>query len=678
MISNKYINAIIATLTTITILFTTIFYINTKNIDNINTNYSSNNFTYVNTVFNKDQITEVNIEVDENNWNYLLENAINEEYVNADITVNGNKYYNVGIRAKGNSSLSSVASDNTTDRYSFKVKFDEYVDGQTLDGLSKIALNNIMSDATYMKEYLSYDLLEKMSVPTPAFAFTNIKINGEEWGLYFAVEVIEEEFIARNYGSLSGNLYKPESNEIGGKGNQNMKPNINNEDFAPLTIGNYENSEDVVPPNMNNGDNGVSFTPPDMNIDNNARNTIPPTMNNGENPPPPNMDNQQNGENFTPPTGNEENIENINSNNNKNNTTQGNDNFKDSGFRGGMMGGGMVSSNGGNLVYTNDNKDSYSDIFDNAIFKTTTSSDEDTVIEMLKNLNEGTNLEEYLNIDEILRYFAVNTFLVNLDSYASNMKHNYYLYERNGIFEILPWDYNLSFGGFYIGTASKAINFPIDSPVTDSLENSPLISKLLEVDEYKETYHEYLQDIVDYVNNGTYENTINKVNSLISDYVENDATAFYTYKEYTNSLPELLNFGRDRAKSISAQLDGTEPSTSYGSIETSMNLSSLGSQGGMNNKDKNMGMQGPSNDAFSPTNNTFTKDNQGNEADPPNNKDNAFINGNIPNNMTNYEVTFFNSKNNLLILVGYLFFLIASILFVSMFKRKKFKYNKRI
>lgn len=155
---------------------------------------------------------------------------------------------------------------------------------------------------------------------------------------------------------------------------------------------------------------------------------------------------------------------------------------------------------------------------------------------MLKNLNEGTNLEEYLNIDEILRYFAVNTFLVNLDSYASNMKHNYYLYERNGIFEILPWDYNLSFGGFYIGTASKAINFPIDSPVTDSLENRPLISKLLEVDEYKETYHEYLQDIVDYVNNGTYENTINKVNSLISDYVENDATAFYTYKEYTNSF----------------------------------------------------------------------------------------------------------------------------------------------
>ena len=232
MISNKYINAIIATITAIAIFFTTLIYINSKNVTTTESTSSSNNFTYVNTVFNKEQITDINIEVDEDNWNYLLENAIDEEYITANITVNGTKYYNVGIRAKGNSSLSTVASDDTTDRYSFKVKFDEYVDGQTLDGLSKIALNNIISDATYMKEYLSYDLLERMGVPTPAFAFTNITVNGEEWGLYFAVEVIEEEFIERNYGSLSGNLYKPEGNEMGNMGNKEKM-----EDFTPPDIG---------------------------------------------------------------------------------------------------------------------------------------------------------------------------------------------------------------------------------------------------------------------------------------------------------------------------------------------------------------------------------------------------------------------------------------------------------
>ena len=704
MISKKHINAIIATLTAIAVVFTTLIYVNSKNITNKDSS-SSGNFAYIDTVFNKEKVTEIDLEINEDIWNSLLENAIDEEYVNANITVNGTKYNNVGIRAKGNSSLSMVASDDTTDRYSFKVKFDEYVDGQTLDGLSKIALNNIMSDATYMKEYLSYDLLQKMGVPTPAFAFTNIKVNGEEWGLYFAVESIEEEFIERNYGSLSGNLYKPEGNEIGAMGNkENMKglnvPAMANteipEGFTPPNMDDAQNSGNVVPPNMNNIEAPEGFTPPNMG--------------NGEVTAPPNMNNEQTDGNSAAST--DSNIENSDS--------QLNDRSNKNGFRGGMMGGGgMGSSKGANLVYTDDNKESYSDIFDNIVFKTTTDTDEDKVIEMIKNLNEGTNLEEYLNVDEILRYFAVNTFLVNLDSYASNMKHNYYLYEKDGVFEIIPWDYNLSFGAFNIGSASNAINFPIDSPVTETLENSPLIGKLLEVDKYKESYHKYLQEIVDYVNNGTYENTIDQVNSLISDYVKNDATAFYTYEEYTSSLPELKNFGIDRVKSISAQLDGSQPSTSYGNIETSVNLTALGTQG-MNNK--NMDMQRPNNNIGNPNIGTDSdNDNKGNEMNPPNmdnnldsttsaslennaasrgemqrpsgnnnmnpenkdtlanssskedqipninNKNNMFEN--IPNNQANS----FNIKSNLLILGGYLLLLIAAIIFVAMFKRRKFK-----
>ncbi|WP_249664246.1 CotH kinase family protein, partial [Lysinibacillus sp. D4B1_S16] len=48
-------------------------------------------------------------------------------------------------------------------------------------------------------------------------------------------------------------------------------------------------------------------------------------------------------------------------------------------------------------------------------------------------------------------YFAVNTELVNLDSNQGNMKHTYYLYEQNGKFSIIRWDYNMSFGGFGAG-----------------------------------------------------------------------------------------------------------------------------------------------------------------------------------------------------------------------------------
>ena len=50
-------------------------------------------------------------------------------------------------------------------------------------------------------------------------------INGVDWGLYLAVEVMEESFIERYFGSAEGNLYKPESTNLakgGDKGNKRV------------------------------------------------------------------------------------------------------------------------------------------------------------------------------------------------------------------------------------------------------------------------------------------------------------------------------------------------------------------------------------------------------------------------------------------------------------------------
>ena len=494
MISNKHFNAIVAILMVIAICFSSLIVLLPKNIT-LATSITQPN--YVTTIFDDDKVIEINIEMSEDDWQEMIDNASAEEYTSANITVNGTTYTNVGIRPKGNSSLSQIVADSTTDRFSFKLKFDKYIDGQTLDGLSKLVLNNNMSDTIYMKEYLSYKLLDSLNVPTPECAYAHITVNGEEWGLYLAVEPIEEEFIERHYGSINGNLYKPESDSVA----------MGNKD---------DNGQMQTPPDMNNGDNSMQ---------------MPQSMPNGI---------------------------------------------------GGGMGG---NSNGADLVWNGDDVSNYSSIFDNAIFKTTDSDDYTKILDMIEHLDSLEDIESYLNVDEVLRYFAVNTFLVNLDSYASNMKHNYYLYEDDGLVSILPWDYNLSFAGFQAGSASNAINFPIDSPVSDSLEASPLIGKLLEVDKYKELYHQYLNEIVEnFINNGTYETLITKVNSLISNYVENDATAFYTFEEYTNSLTHLINFGYDRATSITAQLDGSQPSTSYGNIDTTVDLTALGQQGGGNDK----------------------------------------------------------------------------------------------
>lgn len=529
MISKKYINVAVAILMILSLCLSSVLLLNSNK-----TISASNEAKYVSSIFNKDSIININIEIDETEWKNMLDTAIEENYTASNITVNGKTYNNVAIRPKGNSSLSQIYRDDSTDRYSFKISFDKYIDGQTLDGLSKLVLNNAMSDTTYIKEYLSYDLLSNMGIATPAYAFANITVNGEPWGLYLAVEPIEEEFIERYYGSISGNLYKPESDSIA-VGDKNIKEN--NAEFS-LPNGNMPQG------NMNPGENSLPGNTGESSI---------PAM-------------QQPQEN--------------------DNTTDGN--IPQNGINQGWMkmGGGMnKNSNGSDLIWNGDDISNYSAIFDNAIFSSTTEGDYEKILNMIEHLDSLTDIEQYLNVDEVLRYFAVNTFLVNLDSYASNMKHNYYLYEENGLVEILPWDYNLSFGAFQGGSASNVINFPIDMPVADSLEASPLIGKLLEVNEYKELYHNYLSEIVEnYINNGTYESTIKKVDALINDYVNNDTTAFYTFDEYEASLLHLINYGYDRAKSITAQLEGTQPSTSVGNIETTVDLTALGTQGRGDNK----------------------------------------------------------------------------------------------
>lgn len=584
MISNKHFNIIVALFMVIALCFSSLIMLLPKSSTS---STSIEQPDYITTIFNDDSVIEINIEMDEDSWQEMLDNAASEEYTAANITVNGTTYNNVAIRPKGNSSLSQLVTDDSTERYSFKIKLDKYVDGQTLDGLSKLVLNNNMSDTTSMKEYLSYKLLDSLGIPTPACSYAHITVNGEEWGLYLAVEPIEEEFIERNYGSIDGNLYKPESDNvaIGDKDNNENKI-MDNNNFSPSENTTSENNNKTTidnsidmqnQSNMNNGDSsGQMQMPPDMNTGNSTGEMqAPPDMNNGnpsrEMQTPPDMNNgDSTGEIQTPPDMNKQ------STNDSTNQPQ---------IPNGIGGGIGRNSNGANLVWNGDDISNYSAIFDNAIFKTTDSDDYTKILDMIEHLDSLDDIESYLDVDEVLKYFAANTFLVNLDSYVSNMNHNYYLYENDGIVSILPWDYNLSFAGFQAGSASNAINFPIDSPVSDSLEESPLIGKLLEVDEYKDIYHHYLNEIVEnFVNNGTLETLITKTDSLISSYIQNDATAFYTYDEYKASLSNLINFGYDRATSIAAQLDGSQPSTNTGTIETTVDLSAMGQQGGGNEK----------------------------------------------------------------------------------------------
>ena len=508
---------------------------------------------YKSKLFDTSYVHSINIEIDEEDWNDLLENASDQNFYSCNITIDGEEYSNVGIRAKGNSSLSQVVSSDS-DRYSFKINFKKYNKEQNYYGLEKLNLNNIIQDATYMKDYLAYTMMGEFGVASPYVSYSYITINGEEWGLYLNVEEVEESFLERNYGEDYGNLYKPETMEM-------------------------------------NGDKGEQMPTADAgNPSELSQEAAEKAMQNGQFP------------------------------------------------RGGFGGPGSENSLGADLKYTDDQYDSYANIFDYAETDIT-DNDKDRLIASLKQLNEGTNLDEVLDVDALLRYFVVHNFVDNYDSYTGTMLHNYYLYEQDGKLTMLPWDYNLAFGGFggmggkndkgnmlppnnnaeqnneatqnaepiqmnkgqMMGEevdATSMVNMAIDTPLSGAEEaDRPMWSQLINNETYKAKYHDLFDEFLqNYIENGVIQDEINRVTEMISPYVQKDPTAFYTYEEFTKGVETIKTFISLRGESIRKQLTGEIPSTTEeqdtftGKLvdASSINLSDMGS----NNMGKEPGSRG--------------------------------------------------------------------------------------
>ena len=132
-------------------------------------------YTYGEHIFQEGVVSEIDIQIDEADWQDMLENPLEEAYHRADLVINGETIGNVAIRTKGNTSLSSVANSDS-DRYSFKIDFDYYDDNGNYYGLKKLCLNNNYADNSYMREYIGYKIMEDMGLPVPQCGYSHITV----------------------------------------------------------------------------------------------------------------------------------------------------------------------------------------------------------------------------------------------------------------------------------------------------------------------------------------------------------------------------------------------------------------------------------------------------------------------------------------------------------------------
>lgn len=476
---------------------------------------------YASRLFDDSRVHSIDIVMED--WDSFPDTCENEEYSECSVVIDNEAYKNVGIRAKGNTSLSQV-KEYGNDRYSFKIEFDCYEKGNSYHGLDKISLNNIIQDNTYMKDYLTYKMMGDFGVAAPLCSYVYITVNGEEWGLYLAVESVEESFLARNYGNGYGNLYKPDSMDMGGgRGNGDKFDREGMEEFFGGARGEDRKDAGELPKKAQKGFDGEIPELPG-GVGGFEKSEMP-----GGGPP--------------------------------------------------QFGGMFKGSSDVLLQYTDDTSDSYINIFDNA--KTDiTDTDKKRLIALLKKMGQGEDIEHVVDVEAVIRYFVVHNFVCNFDSYTGSMVHNYYLYEKDGQLSMIPWDYNLAFGGFEAqsdadgnggSNANSMVNFPIDSPVSGgSVEERPMLAWIFNNEEYTEMYHRYFQEFLDShfadgsFSNSYFEEMISSVKEMIAPYVEKDPTKFCSYEEFEKGSDTLKQFCLLRAESIRGQLAGTIPSTSEG------------------------------------------------------------------------------------------------------------------
>ena len=484
---------------------------------------------YETRLFDQSKVHTLDIVMDD--WDEFIKSCANEEYGACAVVIDGEAYKNVAIRAKGNTSLSSVANLGSS-RYSFKIEFDHYENGKSYHGLDKLCLNNLIQDNTYLKDYLAYTLMAAFGADAPLCSFVYITVNGEDWGLYLAVEGIEESFLQRNYGNQYGELYKPDSLSFGG-GRGNGK------DFSMTDFIN-KNSEDSEDSEETSSE---------------SKNTKSFSKNSGKSRP------QMPG-NFNPFG-----------------TVSGSD-MKGKNF--GKMGFGMGSSDV-KLQYSDDDLENYSNIFNNA--KTdVTKADKKRLIASLQSLSEYSDIESVVNVDEVLRYFVVHNFLCNGDSYTGTMIHNYYLYEEDGQLSMIPWDYNLAYGTFSGNNATSSVNDPIDSPMSNNFSDRPMMNWILQSAEYTSQYHALFSE---FINQFDFASLIESTYNMIAEYVQKDPTKFCTYEQFQSGVEAIKGFCELRAQSVRGQLSGSIPSTAEGQTAdssalidaSSLSLSDMGTMG---------------------------------------------------------------------------------------------------
>jgi CotH kinase protein/Lamin Tail Domain/Secretion system C-terminal sorting domain len=148
-----------------------------------------------------------------NYWSLLTSNYASKTDLPATLTYKGKSYPNVGVRFRGNTSYQQV----TSQKKSFSIKMDYLDPLQDLKGYQTLHFNNASEDPSMMHEVLYLDF-ERRHLPAAKANFIHLKINGQSFGVYPNVQVLNKEFFGEWFLNNDGTRWRAEKPSGAGGG----------------------------------------------------------------------------------------------------------------------------------------------------------------------------------------------------------------------------------------------------------------------------------------------------------------------------------------------------------------------------------------------------------------------------------------------------------------------------
>ena len=443
---------------------------------------------YEKLLFDDEKLHTIDIQISDEQWEDFCAKANDKEYYMVNVLIDNELVEEVGLRTKGNSTL-STAINKKQHRFSFVIEFDHYHSGRNYHGLDKICVNNLIGDSSLIQDYITYHAFNEMGIPTPLTSYSWVSVNSSEHlGIYLNIEAVEDAFLFRNFNSSDDYIKR----------------------YKPDTTGNRRVKEGQEAPVRGQDDDVY-------------------------------------------------------------------------------------------LRYLGDDPASYPTLFGTGAKSDLTDADKERMIESIRKLNACEDLESALDVEEVIRYWVVQTFVNNSDTMVGNTTaHNYWLLEDGGQLRMITWDNDSTFSG--LDGDSDYINLPIDTPIqpsgmgffgmgagTDNTSDEwktdiPMLGWIWSDAKYTERYHEVWQELLDTVD---WDALIDKAYGVIADYIDLDPTSVTSSSTVQTEMQKLKLYCELRCESIQGQLDGTIPSTAAGQeaepeklVDVS-ELQSIGGRGGM-------------------------------------------------------------------------------------------------